>query len=145
MKFRLVFGLLLFSRFGAVGQQLPAIGGWRDHLPLQQVIAVGYDAGTVKAAARNGIFTYDTEKKEFGRLSKSSGLSEVSIKTVAFSPVKSQTLVVYENGNIDLISGDRINNIPDVLISRNAAAKRINHVLWDGKTAFLSADQGIIV
>lgn len=145
MKFRLIFGVLLFIRFGAAGQQLPAIGGWRDHLPLQQVIAVGYDAGTVKAAARNGIFTYDTEKKEFGRLSKSSGLSEVSIKTVAFSPVKSQTLVVYENGNIDLISGDRINNIPDVLISRNAAAKRINHVLWDGKTAFLSADQGIIV
>lgn len=145
MKFRLVFGLLLFSRFGAVGQQLPAIGGWRDHLPLQQVIAVGYDAGTVKAAARNGIFTYDTEKKEFGRLSKSSGLSEVNIKTVAFSPVRSQTLVVYENGNMDLITGDRVNNIPDILISRAAAAKRINHVLWDGKTAYLSSDQGIIV
>ncbi len=144
MKYGLVFGLLLFVRFGVVGQQLPAISGWRDHLPLQQVVAVGYEAGKVTAAARSGIFTYDTEKKEFGRLSKSNGLSEVNIKTIAFSPLKSQTLVIYENGNIDLVTGDRVNNIPDVLISRNSAAKRINHVLWDGKTAYLSTDLGII-
>ena len=145
MKFGLIKGLLLLIGFQAAGQQLPAIGGWRDHLPLQQVVSLGYDAGTVTAAARNGIFTYNTEKKEFGRLSKSNGLSEVSIKTVAFSPIKTQSLIIYENGNIDLVSGEKVINIPDVYISRNSAAKRINHVLWDGKTAYLSSDLGIIV
>jgi hypothetical protein len=145
MKYWLGLGLLQFFVISLSGQGVPAIGNWRDHLPLRKVLAVDVNAGKVEVATAFGLFGYDPTAREFSRLSKSSGLAEVKIRKMSNSPMNTQQLVVYENSNIDLIDGDRIYNIPDILISRTSSPKGINHVLWDGKTAFLSADLGIIV
>ena len=145
MKYWLGLGLFLFFFISLSGQGLPALGNWRDHLPLRKVLAVGTHSGKVEVATAFGLFGYDPAAKEFSRMSKSSGLAEVKIRTMSSSPMNTQQLVVYENSNLDLIDGDRIYNIPDILISRTSSPKGINHVLWDGKTAYLSADLGIIV
>jgi hypothetical protein len=145
MKHWLGLGFFLLSFIFLSGQGLPALGNWRDHLPLRKVLAVVNNGERVEVGTAFGLFGYDPATREFSRMSKSSGLAEVKIRKMSGSPLNTQQLVVYENSNIDLVDGDQIINIPDILISRTSSPKGINHVLWDGKTAYLSADLGIVV
>ncbi|MFM2232940.1 MAG: hypothetical protein RJB31_1641, partial [Bacteroidota bacterium] len=72
------------------------------------------------------------------------GLSEVNLKHLAKDPVSEKLLIVYENANIDLVEGDQIRNIPDVLLSKIQGDKTIHHILWAGTDALLSSNLGII-
>jgi hypothetical protein len=116
MKYWLGLGLFLFFFISLSGQGLPALGNWRDHLPLRKVLAVGTHSGKVEVATAFGLFGYDPASKEFSRMSKSSGLAEVKIRTMSSSPINTQQLVVYENSNLDLIDGDltRIDQLDDL-------------------------------
>ncbi|MEY3577706.1 MAG: hypothetical protein RL394_1291 [Bacteroidota bacterium] len=144
MKRALIFSLACFTLSALHAQTMPPIGQWRDHLPMRFIVDLNNSSSRLIAAASFGYFTYDPASKLYDVHTKSRGLSEVNLKHMAKDPASDKMLIVYENANIDLLEGDQIRNIPDVLLSKIQGDKTINHILWAGSDALLSSNLGII-
>ena len=144
MKRALIFSLACFALHALHAQTLPSIGQWRDHLPMRSIVNLDNSSSKLIAATSFGYFTYDPVSKFYDVHTKSRGLSEVNLKHLAKDPVSEKILIVYENANIDLVEGDQIRNIPDVLLSKIQGDKTIHHILWAGTEALLSSNLGII-
>jgi ligand-binding sensor domain-containing protein len=138
--------LLLLLAFVSKGHsQLKPIGWWRDHLSMQQIIAVDTIEKNLIAAAPNGYFIYDVSKNEFEVYSKSNRLTDVNIRVFSKQPLGSKIIVGYENGNIDIITGNICRNFPDIKLSKIVADKKIYHISWKDQLAYISTNFGIVV
>jgi len=144
MKPAFIFTLACFAFFALHAQMMPPIGQWRDHLPMRSIVDLENSSSKLIAASSFGYFTYDPAAKSYDVRTKARGLSEVNLKHLAKDPLSEKLLIVYENANIDLVEGDQIRNIPDVLLSKVQGDKSINHILWTGTDALLSSNLGII-
>ncbi len=144
MKPAAILLLALFSLDCLQGQNLPAIGQWRDHLPMRNLISLNSSGSSIVAGTSFGYFSYAPESNSFVVKTRSTGLSEVRMRCMAKDPLSEKFIIVYENSNIDVVDGDQIRNIPDVLLSKIQGDKTIHHVLWTGTDALLSSNLGII-
>jgi ligand-binding sensor domain-containing protein len=144
MKRLLLFSMACFALHALHAQTLPSIGQWRDHLPMRSIVNLDNSSSKLIAATSFGYFTYNPAAKSYDVHTKARGLSEVNLKHLAKDPFSEKMLIVYENANIDLVEGDQIRNIPDVLLSKIQGDKTINHILWAGTDALLSSNLGII-
>jgi hypothetical protein len=144
MKPAFIFTLACFAFFALHAQMMPPIGQWRDHLPMRSIVDLENSSSKLIAASSFGYFTYDPTAKSYDVRTKARGLSEVNLKHLAKDPVSEKLLIVYENANIDLVEGDQIRNIPDILLSKIQGDKSINHILWTATDALLSSNLGII-
>ena len=126
-------------------QSIPPIGQWRDHLPMHNVIGLENEQGVLVASTPYGYFTYDPNERSFSQMTRSKGLSEVRLKILVKDPESSKKMLVYQNSNIDLVDGDQIVNIPEVLNSSTQDNKVIFHALWVGDDIYLSTGLGIII
>ena len=144
MKPAFILTLACFTFCSLHGQQTPPIGQWRDHLPMRFIVDLDNSSSRLIAASSFGYFTYDPAAKLYDVHTRARGLSEVNLKHLAKDPLSEKMLIVYENANIDLVEGDQIRNIPDVLLSKVQGDKTINHILWSGTDALLSSNLGII-
>jgi ligand-binding sensor domain-containing protein len=128
-----------------VAQGTIPIFTWRSHTSYNQVIDVAAAENRIYAASPNGLFFIDLEENSVNRLTKSNGLSAVSIGAIGFEP-NSKTLVIgYSNGNIDLLRGTTITNVRTVLESPTTVNKSFKKVSFNNQLAYLSGDLGIIV
>ena len=143
MKYVLL--LLVFLSAVLMGQsQLKPIGWWRDHLSMQQIIAVDSMQQYVVAASPNGYFSYDLSKKEFQVYSKSNGLTDVDIRVFSKQPLGNKIIIGYKNGNLDVITGSTVRNQPDIKLSKIVPDKKIHHISWKDQLAFISTNFGIV-
>jgi ligand-binding sensor domain-containing protein len=78
------------------------------------------------------------------KLTKLNGLSDAGISALQYAPDMQTVVVGYANGNIDLVAGKNVYNIPDLKRSGMYADKRINHICISGATAYLSCVFGIV-
>lgn len=126
-------------------QSIPPIGQWRDHLPMRNIIGLEDDDGILVATTAYGYFTYDPTARSFRQMTRSSGLSEVSLKLMRKDPSSSKKILVYHNSNIDIVDGDKTINIPDVFKSTTQEDKTVFDALWVGDDIYLSTGLGIVV
>lgn len=74
-----------------------------------------------------------------------SGLSDHKIAYIRYCRQTQTLLVVYENGNIDILDeDDNIVNLPQ-LRDASIAGKTVNDVVIDGTRAYISTDFGLVV
>lgn len=137
-----LFSWILYLQVSAQG--LPPIGQWREHVPFNNAFYVYNQQNLIVGGTPFGFFTYNQTSKEFQRKTKMNGLSDVGLKLMSNDPLSKKMLVVYENNNIDLINGDVVSNIPDVLLKNTQSDKTVNNACWIGNDVFLSANLGII-
>jgi hypothetical protein len=127
-----------------VNCQIP-VGGWRDHLSWNtaELVAVG----SKKAYCSNGagICVYDMPSRQLNKLTKVNGLNDAGITAMQYSSAADVVVVGYANGNLDIIAGNSIYNIPDIKRSSLYTKKRINHIYVSGKSAYLSCSFGIVI
>lgn len=123
------------------------LGAWRTHLPYRSVQSLALAEKQIYAAAESGVFIFDTENKTTQILSKSNGLAEAQATQVAYHTPSRKVIIGYFNGNIDLIEGNRIQNIATIRNSSNITetAKRIEHIFLQGQFAYLSTGFGVVV
>jgi ligand-binding sensor domain-containing protein len=129
----------------ASAQSAPPIGAWREHLPFNNALRTAIRGQKVLCATPYGFFTYDRTDKSFARLTRVNGLSEVRVRTMAAEPTGSRAAMVYRNGNVDIIEGERVRNIPDLMVSRVSGDKTVHAALWRGSELLLSTGLGIVV
>lgn len=141
------FILVLFMLGGRLcfAQGLPAIGQWRDHLPMKSVFSLASTDNTILVGTAYGYFQYQPATGEIVTKTKSSGLSQVDLKLISKDPNSNKILVAYKQTDLDLISGDQVRNLPDLMIASVREDRTINHINWIGSDAYLSTNMGIIV
>lgn len=137
--FFIVCGKLSFA------QGLPAIGQWRDHLPMRSVISLAAADQSIIAGSPYGYFVYQPATGEIATKTKSNGLSQVELKLISKDPNSDKILIAYQQANLDLISGDQVRNIPDLLKTNLQEDRNVNHINWIGSDAYLSTNIGIVV
>jgi ligand-binding sensor domain-containing protein len=137
--------MLIMSVKVSLAQRLPAIGQWRDHLPMKSVLSLTTDNNSLLAGSAYGYFEYEPSTKQIITKTKSDGLSQVELKWISKNPISEKLLLVYQNEDLDLVSGDRIRNLPDLIKTNLQEDKTVNHINWIGDDAYLSTNLGIIV
>ena len=118
------------------------IGVWKDHLPFKNTIALCEHDEQLLVATESALFFANKSDNKIQRLSKVQGLSDVGISSLNGN--ETCAIVGYANGNIDLIEGRSIHNIPHLKNENILGDKRINAVSFRQEFAYLSCAFGII-
>ena len=135
----------LLSLLPTVAVAQTAVGRWRDCLDYSMVLHVEPAGDRVYAAARGGLFCYDTADGSLTRMNKTTGLSDAGIATIAYDTVSRALVVAYNNSNIDIISDGKVYNLSDIKRSEISGDKTIYRVRFHDGKAWLATGFGIVV
>jgi hypothetical protein len=123
--------------------KLGAIGEWREQYNNKSVQHL-IKGDKVYGATTHQLFSIDN-KNNIEWLGKSTGLNEIGIAAMAWDELEQQLVIAYNNSNIDIISGDNIYNINDIVLSNLYPNKKINDIKILNQWAFISTNFGIVV
>ena len=122
--------------------QIP-IGSWREHFNYQSTLQV-VKGDQLYCATKTNLFSID-DKGEIARFSKANGLNDIGVNAIGWDETSNQLIIAYQNSNIDILKGSIVRNIADVLQSKVAGNKTINHIYCKKGIAYLSTGLGIIL
>lgn len=134
----LLFALNTAAQDGAIGQ-------WTTHFSFGNASSVAYDGEDYIYTADKNLFRYSTTEKSFDVYSKVNGLSDINIKLIRYNQQEDYLLIIYENGNIDLMVDNNFINLPEIKNLSTSGSKNINDVFFYNQLAYLSTDFGIVV
>jgi hypothetical protein len=146
MRF-IIFLLLLLSVkcFAQQANQLTAIGQWREHLPYIQTTRLSATGDMVYCATPYSFFGYNTTDNSIERFSRMTGLAETGLSMMLYDESSENLVVAYFNSNIDIISSNKIRNVPDIKISNVSGDKMVYNIFFRNNFAYLSSGVGVIV
>jgi len=123
----------------------PAIGEWRTHFSYKTAEKVVFADDLVYVEASGKLFSYQVsngEKKTFTTLD---GLNGHTVSFLGWSSEEKTLVIVYLDGNVDLLSSKGLINLPDFKNKSLTGDKSIYGLRVIGKDAFLSTGVGLIV
>ena len=137
--------ILLFITSQLVSAQV-AMGKWRTHFAYNNVAQIAQSPSKIYAVSDGALFSVDKLEGESGIefYSKLSGLNGSSISRIEFDKVSQQLLIVYTNGNIDLMTSGGVVNIPDLYNKQMSTSKDINQITFYNGKGYLACNFGII-
>lgn len=139
----LLFTLLCSQSF-AQKAEVP-IGEWRIHLPYNAVNSIAESPNYLYVGAERGFYSYDKNSGEIQLYSKVNGFSDVEVKRLKYHSGLNLLFIAYENSNIDILQGNSVFNISDILRKSILGQKTINDVHFEGNFAYLSCSFGIVI
>jgi len=139
-----LFLLLLFFAKTLQADNL-AMGKWRTHLAYNTVSIIAQSDQKIYAVGDSALFSVDKRDGSIELYSKISGLHDNVVGNFEYDNNSKQLLIVYVNGNMDIMGSGGIINIPDLYNKPQISDKRVNHIYFYGNKAFLSCNFGIIV
>lgn len=93
--------------------------------------------------ASGNLFSYDTEDNSVELYDKTNALSDCGIQDIAYSATEKKLVILYENGNIDLLGMNSTRwNMPD-LKTKILEDKTINELKVVGSEALISLNSGL--
>jgi ligand-binding sensor domain-containing protein len=137
----MIAGLLLLAL--PLGAQ--RVGEWQMYLATHDTRGVTEAASRVYAVANGTLYSYGKDDNSVTVHSKLNGLSDAEVSLTDYHPGTKTLLIVYSNGNIDLMSEEGVQNLPFLKNATNIADKTVNSIYLDGDNAYLSAAFGIMV
>ena len=128
MMYRLCSYLLFCLSFSFSAQI--ETGSWRLHTATKQAIDVATNQEEVLIAYQNGVLKYHLDSKEKTLLNKMNGLSDILLSTLYFDSIRQVFYIGYTNGNIDVVQGRNIINIPAIRLANLPGSKKIIVQSW---------------
>ncbi|MCX6258617.1 MAG: T9SS type A sorting domain-containing protein [Bacteroidia bacterium] len=122
-----------------------AVGQWRTHLPYSHAIMLSLAGDTVYCASDVSLFSFNKINSSIDKMTKVSGLSDVSIKAIRYSSENKMLFIGYDDANIDLVKDNSIYNISDIQRKEITGNKTINNIMFINNYAYLSCGFGIVV
>jgi non-canonical purine NTP pyrophosphatase (RdgB/HAM1 family) len=134
-------------------------GVWRSYPSYHSIYMVeetadkvfvlgGFDRNPVSGALirlSGALYAYGKEDQSITLYSKENGLSDTYISRIGYSHSLRTLLLLYTNGNIDLLTKEGLYNIPHLLNSQGIRDKSVNGLFFDGDYAYLAANFGVMV
>ena len=150
MKNRLFILIVSLSFYCANMLAQVAMGQWRTHFAYNSVVLVEQTANRIFAVSGDlrtdgSLFSVDKLDGNIEIHSRLTGLNGNIISAIRYDAARSQLIVGYNNGNIDIITNRGVINIPDFHNQIMTVDKNINHIMIHGDRAYLSCNFGIIV
>jgi hypothetical protein len=143
-RFLLVFAFAWVGIFQTLWSQIP-MGQWRTHLPYQFCTLSEATAGKVYCSATGGLFSYNLEDNSVEKISKVDGLSDNGVSAMRWASDSETLILAYQNSNIDIIRGETVVNLPDIMKKQIPGDKTIYDIYFIGQKAYLSTGFGIVV
>jgi len=134
MKKYSLFLLFLVVSLTAVGQGI--IGSWRTHLAYNSVNQIAQSKNKIYAISEGSLYSVSKLDGDIEFYSKMSGLNDANILKIEYDEANDQLLIIYQNGNIDIMHAAGVNNIPDLFRKQMSSSKAINEVNFYGISEF---------
>ena len=136
--------LLLIASLYAAFSAAQAIGEWKAY-PALHIATDNAAAGNKIYSLCNGnLFSYNIDNTEIHVYDRVNGLHDTQIKLVKYSPETRKLILVYENGNVDLVyPDDEISNLKHIK-DKNYTNLIVNNIFVNGKTAYICVNFGIV-
>lgn len=135
--------LIALCHHFSLGQNVP-LGNWQTHLPYENARSVALSKNNLYAASEYAVFSYHLQDGSIQKYTKSEGLSDVGISTIAYDTSTSTLIVAYNNSNIDIVRNGKVTNIPYLLKANILGNKQINHIYTHQGIAWLATGFGVV-
>lgn len=145
---RLALLLLLIAQLSIINCQLSIaqIGTWRAFMSYyepQQIIKAG--SNTLFVRASNSLYSYHLNDHSITTYDKVNTLSDTYISYIAWSQQAKRLIIVYQNGNIDLMDlQENVTNISSLYTKTLTESKTVNNVYIHQQYAYLCMPFGVI-
>lgn len=135
---------ILFFLLSAISAFSQKIGEWQvypSYWNATQNLVVG---STVYSLCDGNLLAYDIEDTSIQTYNRLSHLNDVNIQQMAYCPEAKKLILVYSNGNIDLLDlDDNVQNLSS-LRDKTMQDKQITNIVIDGNMAYLCLKTGFI-
>jgi len=122
-----------------------AMGKWRTHFAYNSVIQIAQSKNKIYAVSEGALYSVDKQDGNLEFYSKLSGLNGTTISRIEYDTTNDQLLIIYTNGNIDLLGNGGVINIPDLYNKQMSASKEVNQINFYQNKAYLSCNFGVVV
>lgn len=125
---------------------LPRVGLWQTFLHYNQAIDAAEAGSSVFFATEQAVVEI-ANQYEYYYHNKVTGLSDMGVAALGFSPNKNALIVAYKNGNIDLRYRETaaVANLPAIKQNTNiVGSKRINHINSWSSLVYFACDFGLV-
>lgn len=142
-----ICSLLLAIAFGwlSPAHAQMAVGEWQAHMAYGATSSNVCFAGKVFALSSGSLFSYDPEDEDILTYDLTNLLSDIYITHIAVCETQRKLVIVYDNGNIDLMDAHgEIYNITD-LKNSPLTDKSVNSLTIEGHLAYLGTQTGITI
>lgn len=133
----------LFAIFVVFAQEIP-VGGWRTHQTYHDTQVVEKAGNKIYAASSNGLFYVDTEDNSVNLFTTLDGLSDTGIADMIYHPLLDRLLIIYRNGNLDVVEEDEIINVRTIL-NADVPDKEIHTAIREGNLIYMATSFGVVV
>ena len=136
---RIVFILLVLFAIGwqTVYPRL-LLGEWKTFMAYGETSSSVFFAGKVYAVSKGSLFSYDPEDGDILTYDIVYPMSDVEISHIAVCESQKTLVIIYENGNIDLMDAQgEVYNMTD-LKNSSMTDKTVNSVNVAGDKAYLA-------
>lgn len=137
-----LIGTLFVSAF-TFGQS--TMGGWTLHVPAREATSIVADGNMIYVSFDNGVLGYDRVAKEKSIMTSTNSLSDVSVSTLGYEPNSKTVVIGYKNGNVDLLNGSTIYNLPAIKLAQIQGIKTIQRIESRNGKIYLATGFGIVV
>jgi len=122
-----------------------AMGKWKTHLAYNSVSQVAQSGTKVYAVSEGALFSVDKTDGGLSFYSKLTGLNGSNISKIKFNSSSQELLIIYSDGNIDIIGNSGITNMPDLYNKQMSSGKTVNQIQFYQNKAYLACNFGIVV
>lgn len=139
------FWIVLFGIFGLTSSTFGqiAMNQWRIHFSAYKPIGITSTTSNVYMACGNGIINYDLEDNTINQLTVTNGLSDLDISSISSNT--DVATVGYVNGNMDIIEGTKITNVPWIKVAEVSGDKTIHNFYFEDNYIYIASGIGLIV
>ena len=123
-----------------------AIGSWQIY-PAYTVCTRNIPAGKrIYALMESKLIAYDTEDETISTFDWLHQLNDVSISFIHYSADAKRLIIIYDNGNIDLLSTEDDNDVINLSQLKNSTLqnKQVKNVQVQGKMAYICTGFGLL-
>ena len=122
------------------------VGEWSSYLATYHTTGVAETDNRVFAVADGTLYSYGKEDTRVTVYSTQTGLSDTDIKWIGYNAAAKTLLIIYSNGNIDLMNADGgIYNLPYLKNTTSILDKEVYEAGFHNENAYVATKFGIII
>lgn len=135
----------LLSLMLATASLTAAADGWKAYMAYYDVQNIEHAGNIMFVQASDNLYSYNENDHSLQTYDKVSPLSDCGISMIKWNSNVRRLIIVYSNGNIDLMdTGGEVENISDYKSFSTTADKTINHIYIYGDYAYLAIGYGVM-
>lgn len=121
------------------------VGTWRAYMAYHDISDIQKGGNKLYVLASNSLYTYNTNDQSIETFDKTNVMTDCGIQFIAWCQAAKRLVVLYENGNIDLMdsNGDVV-NVSGYYDKTMTEDKTIYDLNVDDKYAYISTAFGIV-